>query len=163
MRFYARCGTHECTLMVKDTTFFRNEITRAVGHGLFWQFIPQPTYPGGYYELDLNSFQCPVAGDLGQEGFYVTPSGVATAICRGTWYLQPTIEEATNKEEKQMTRDEALTKAFEVMFNATSHHRINITNIHPLDVLKIVKEYADALQQAYDSGRAAKAVTQIKD
>lgn len=162
MRFYARCGTHECTLVVKDATFFKNEITRAVGSGLFWQFIPQPTYPGGYYEVDLDSFRCPVAGDLGQEGFTVTLGG-AVEVCRNAWFIAAVMQPATNKEEKRMTKDESLTKAFEVMFNAVDNHRIRVTGIEPVTLLKIIKEYAVALQQAYDSGRAAKAVTQIKD
>lgn len=54
-----------------------------------------------------------------------------------------------------MTYDQALAKAFQVMFDAMDGRRIGERDLSPLTVLKIVKEYADLTMRVYNQGFAA--------
>lgn len=52
-----------------------------------------------------------------------------------------------------MTDDEALTRAFNVLFDALDNHRLSLQGLTPLTVLKLVKEYADCIKKVHDQGR----------
>jgi hypothetical protein len=54
-----------------------------------------------------------------------------------------------------VTYDEALAKAFEVLFNALDNQRISLQGLTALQVLKIVKEYADCIHRVYNMGFAS--------
>lgn len=52
-----------------------------------------------------------------------------------------------------MTDDEALTRAFNVLFDALDNHRLSLQGLTPLTVLRLVKEYAECIKNVHDQGR----------
>jgi hypothetical protein len=88
MKFFAHCNDHSRILVTKASGILKARYEHKAG---------------GWYELDLDSFDCPTAKDMGQDGLYVGMAG-AQYICRKSWTLQH-IDDIREPEPEQVLVD----------------------------------------------------------